>query len=184
MSTDASLSINDIENPQDQQPPNGPALPAANDIDLDLKEDKNDDQSTKDNKQYIRKIQTEWQRYYAELGAEKKELLKLLAPKERHAVPFIDGTTKEYDRKRIGTRQYLQWERERAKLRKEKDPEKSTDILLGLYEKIAYHGLGLEKEDYENTIWEDALNQPGIKTICDAINHRATVGGAFFQRKP
>ena len=45
-------------------------------------------------------------------------------------------------------------------------------------------GAGMSKEEYEETVWEDAKDQPGIKTILDAVNHRAVYGGAYFQSQP
>jgi hypothetical protein len=157
------------------------ALPGTQDPDTTIRPE--DDEETKKNKIYIQKVQTAWTRYYSELSEEKKEWLKLLAPKERHIVYFMDGTEKEFERKRIGTKYYREWEKDRAKLQKEQDPDNATDLLMGLYEKIAFQGLGVTKEEYAETVWEDAMNKPGIKTVCDAINHRATLGGAFFQRK-
>ena len=41
----------------------------------------------------------------------------------------------------------------------------------------------MSKEEYEETVWEDTRDQPGIKTILDSVNHRAVYGGAYFQPK-
>jgi hypothetical protein len=138
----------------------------------------------------FKKYQLQWQEYYASLGNDKQKLITKLAPKESFAVPFVEGEPREYKRKRLSTKHFVELEKRRAQFRKEKDPEKSTDILMELYQKVAEYGLyntdtnqGMSKEEYEETVWEDAHNQPGIKTILDAVNHRAVYGGAYFQSK-
>ena len=127
---------------------------------------------------------------YASLGNDKQKLITKLAPQESFKVPFRDGTTKEYKRQRLATREFVDLEKRRAKFRKNKDPEESTDILMDLYQKVAEYGLinpdtekGMSKDEYGETVWEDAYNQAGIKTILDSVNHRAVYGGAYFQSK-
>ena len=138
-----------------------------------------------------KRYQLQWQEYYATLGNDKQKLITKLAPQESFKIPFRDGTTKEYKRQRLATRDFVDLEKRRAKFRKEKDPEASTDILMELYEKVAEYGLinpdtnqGMAKEEYGDTVWEDARDQAGIKTILDAVNHRAVYGGAYFQSQP
>ena len=138
----------------------------------------------------FKKYQLQWQEYYASLGNDKQKLITKLAPQESFKVPFVDGETKEYKRKRLSTKHFVELEKRRAKFRKEKDPEASTDILMELYQKVAEYGLfnedkgaGMSKEEYEETVWEDTRDQPGIKTILDTVNHRAVYGGAYFQPK-
>jgi hypothetical protein len=138
----------------------------------------------------FKKYQLQWQEYYASLGNDKQKLITKLAPQESFKVPFVEGPAKEYKRKRLSTKHFVELERRRALFRKEKDPVASTDILMELYQKVAEYGLynedkdqGMTKEEYEETVWEDTHNQPGIKTILDAVNHRAVYGGAYFQPK-
>jgi len=142
------------------------------------------------NKDPFKKYQLQWQEYYASLGNDKQKLITKLAPQESFKVPFVEGPAKEYKRKRLSTKHFVELERRRAQFRKEKDPVASTDILMELYQKVAEYGLfnedkgeGMSKEEYEETVWEDTHNQPGIKTILDAVNHRAVYGGAYFQPK-
>ena len=137
-----------------------------------------------------KKYQLQWQEYYASLGNDKQKLITKLAPQESFKVPFRDGSTKKYKRQRLATREFVDLEKRRAKFRKNKDPEESTDILMDLYQKVAEYGLinpdteqGMSKEEYGETVWEDAYNQAGIKTILDSVNHRAVYGGAYFQSK-
>ena len=118
----------------------------------------------------FKKYQLQWQEYYASLGNDKQKLITKLAPQESFRVPFVDGETKEYKRKRLSTKHFVELEKRRAKFRKEKDPEASTDILMEFYMKVAEYGLfnedkgaGMSKEEYEETVWEDTRDQPGIK---------------------
>jgi hypothetical protein len=163
-----SQSIESIEEKDKPQPVNGDA-----------------------NKDPFKKYQLQWQEYYASLGNDKQKLITKLAPKEEFSIPFTEGEPKVFKRVRLSTKHFVDLERRRAQFRKEKDPEKSTDILMDLYQKVAEYGLrdpdtnqGMTKEEYESTVWEDAKDQPGIKTILDAVNHRAVYGGAYFQPKP
>lgn len=137
-----------------------------------------------------KKYQLQWQEYYASLGNDKQKLITKLAPQESFKVPFTDGTKKVYKRVRLSTKKFVELEKRRAMFRKEKDPVASTDILMELYQKVAQYGLlnpdteqPMSKEEYESTEWEDYPDEPGIKTILDAVNHRAVYGGAYFQPK-
>ena len=49
----------------------------------------------------FKKYQLQWQEYYASLGNDKQKLITKLAPQESFKVPFVDGETKEYKRKRL-----------------------------------------------------------------------------------
>lgn len=136
----------------------------------------------------IKQIQTEWQRYYAELGNDKQKTLTTLAPRDEYKITFIDGQTKNYKRKRISTKDFMDIEMIRAKFRKEKDPEKSTELLMDLYFRLSSlylidsdTGKGMTKQEYERCEWEDTRDFFGIKTICDACNHRAVYGLANFR---
>lgn len=136
----------------------------------------------------LKKYQLQWQEYYASLGNDKQKLITKLAPQDSFKVPFEDGTVKEYKRRRMATKKFVDLEKRRAQFREEKSPVKSTDILMELYQKVAEYGLYHEdtgepmtKEEYESTEWEDVPNQAGIKTILDAVNHRCVYGGAFFR---
>lgn len=171
MSTDVTTPNPEIQSQQVQEtpptPPNGNA-----------------------NKLPGEKYRLEWQEYYASLGNDKQKLITKLAPKESFTIPFANGETKEYKRIRLSTKHFVDLEKRRAQFRKEKDPEKSTDILMELYQKVAEYGLyneedkqSMTKEEYEETVWEDAKDLPGIKTILDSVNHRAVYGGAYFQPK-
>ena len=139
----------------------------------------------------LKKYQLQWQEYYASLGNDKQKLITKLAPQESFKVPFIDGNVQEYRRRRISTKKFVELERRRAQFRKERDPVASTDILMELYQKVAEYGLyhedsdePMSKDEYESTVWEDSKDQPGIKTILDAVNHRCVYGGAYFHAKP
>ena len=107
-----------------------------------------------------KKYQLQWQEYYASLGNDKQKLITKLAPQESFKVPFRDGSTKEYKRQRLATREFVDLEKRRAKFRKNKDPEESTDILMDLYQKVAEYGLinpDTEKGMSAKRIWRDSL---------------------------
>lgn len=173
-STDVTTPNPETLIPQQQQQQETTTPPAANG----------------DAKDPIKKYQLQWQEYYASLGNDKQKLITKLAPQESFKVPFDDGSIKEYKRKRLSTKAFVDLEKRRALFRKEKDPVASTDILMDLYQKVAQYGLinpdtdqPMTAEEYGATIWEDTKELCGIKTILDSVNHRAVYGGAFFHAK-
>jgi hypothetical protein len=140
----------------------------------------------------VKKYQSEWQEYYATLGNDKQRLITKLAPQEEFTVIFQDGTTKKYKRKRMGTKQFIELEKMRAKFRKEKDPEIAMDLLYNkIYKGLAQCSLvdpdddktSITDDEFYNSEWSDEQNSVGIKTTLDAVNHRAVYGGAYFRPK-
>jgi hypothetical protein len=140
----------------------------------------------------VKKYQSEWQEYYATLGNDKQKLITKLAPQEEFEVIFQDGTKKKYKRKRMGTKQFIELEKMRAKFRKEKDPEVAMDLLYNkIYKGLAQCSLvdidddktAITDDEFYFSEWSDEQNSVGIKTTLDAINHRAVYGGAYFRPK-
>lgn len=141
------------------------------------------------------KFQLEWQEYYANLGNDKQHWITKLAPQDEFTIEFEDGKKVKYRRKKIGIRDYATVERLRTEWRKTTDPNADVvELMINMYETLASFclindktGKPITRKEIEGppqAVWEDEPDQPGIKTILDAVFHRAVLGLAYFQPKP
>jgi hypothetical protein len=77
----------------------------------------------------------------------------------------IDGQMKSFQRKKIKTRDYAELEMMRSRLPGlMKDPINQSKLQLEVYEKCAFHYLGMSKEDFDN------CDFAYTKTILDMCN--------------
>ncbi len=106
---------------------------------------------------------SEWDKYLDSLDQARLKKTIELAKQSKYV---ING--KPYDRKKIKVKNFNTLERMRAAFAYEKNPRKSTEILIQVYEKCALFYLDMQKEEYEDLDdWEE------IKLILDACAYRS-----------
>lgn len=104
-----------------------------------------------------------FRKFRADLSDAQIAEIRRLAPLRTYEID-IDGQTKTFTRKKIRAKDYVTCEKIRAKLIRETDIEKMTDLQFELYELWAKFYLGMESEDFDNADFEI------LKRILDTCN--------------
>lgn len=133
-----------------------------------------------------KRMQSQWEAYFAGLSDDYVKRVTELAKNQAYAISLgkktgrkvkhpitdeeideIEGwEQKNYDRKKISSKDWHLVEKMRASNNKEKDQEKFQENLAKIYEFLAYCYLGMTHDEYIRTDWEE------IKPIIDACNFR------------
>lgn len=128
-----------------------------------------------------------WQEYYDGLGAGRQKEIEELSKKLQYEItlqPLYDDNgnltegdkIKVYKRRKISTKDFFETERMRGQIRKSKDPEETTQLLIHLYQKLAWfyledeQGKRMTEEDFMRCDWVP------IKNILDGANLNSVVG--------
>ena len=111
-----------------------------------------------------------WESYLSSLGDKAVKKLDELARQEEFV---IDGKT--YKRKKVTTAQHNELEDMRADFAslQSKDPRQAAAQLAAIYEKAALYYLGMGKDAFENSAWED------LKRAVDASAYRVAFANFF-----
>lgn len=145
-----------------------------------------DDQQRPQLSEESKKMQSEWEKYFAGLGDDYMKNVTTLAKRKSYKISLRKKTgnktthpitgaqvdeykgweEKEFDRNKIASEDWHMAEKMRAENGKEKDDVKFRENLAKIYEFLAWCYLGMTHDEFNRADWND------IKPIIDACNHR------------